>query len=401
MTDETHDHQTHDPLASARRIVVKVGSALVAQQDGGPAQDWLNALADDLAAIKKRDADILIVSSGAVALGAAQLGLTPAQGASLRLEEKQAAAAAGQLNLMNAWRSALSGVGVNVAQILLTLDDTEDRRRYLNARATLETLLDLGALPIVNENDTIATDEIRYGDNDRLAGHLAQMVGADLMIMLSDVDGLYTSDPHTDRSASHIPVIRQIDEAVVAAAGGPNKARGAGSGGMATKIEAARIAVNAGCAAIVARGDGERPLSALRAGARRTLFEPQGSPEKARRSWIAGRLQTSGSVTIDAGALAALRNGASLLPAGVSHIGAAFSKGDAISIRGPDGDLVATGLSAYDSSDAARITGKKSDEIEEILGYRRAALVHRNDLVMVSSLSPNALSQHRNRTSTP
>lgn len=383
---ETHG-QHCDPsalAASARRIVIKVGSALVVDQAGTVAAAWLSTLAEDIARLRARGVDVLIVSSGAVALGASALDMVKAGVKPLRLEEKQAAASVGQLGLMDAWRAAFSAHGLTMSQILLTLSDTENRRRYLNARATLETLLGLGVIPIVNENDTVATDEIRYGDNDRLAAHLAQMASADLLVMLSDVDGLYEDDPRTTPEAAHIPIVTDIDEAIIAMAGGPNAQRGTGSGGMATKIDAARIAVNAGCATIVGRGDRDNPINAISNGARCTVFAPISTPENARRSWIAGRIKPSGSVHIDAGALAALRDGASLLPAGVTRVEAPFAKGDAISIKGPDGAFVATGLSAYDSNEVDQITGLKSEQVEAVLGYRRAALVHRNDLVISS-----------------
>ncbi len=367
-------------VLSARRVVVKIGSALLLGTDGAVADGWLEGLARDLARLRAQGAEIVIVSSGAVGLGRGPLRLE----GRLRLEEKQAAAAAGQTRLMEAWRAALAPNGIEAAQILLTLADTEHRRRYLNARATLETLLALAAMPIVNENDTTATDEIRYGDNDRLAAHVAQMVGADALVMLTDIDGLYDADPRREPSASHIPLVETITTQTVAMAGGPNAKRGAGSGGMATKIEAAKIAVGAGCATVIARGDIDRPLKALEDGARATLFTPKSSPEKARRAWIAGRLKPMGALRVDAGAAAALKSRASLLAAGVTAVEGAFEKGDAIEIRGPGGALVAQGLSAYDSGEIAAIAGLKSAEVEQVLGYRRAAVVHCDDLALIT-----------------
>jgi len=378
MVEKTKNMRIPERVRAARRIVIKVGSALLLDDAGAVNTSWLMALAEDITALKSGDADVAIVSSGAIGLGRQLLGLERR----LKLEEKQAAAAAGQSLLMEAWQSALAPHALTAAQILLTLNDTEHRRRYLNARETIETLIGLGAIPIVNENDTIATDEIRYGDNDRLAAHVAQMCGADLLVMLSDIDGLYDRDPRIDDTAKHIPVVIDINADVEAMAGGPNAQRGAGSGGMATKIAAAKIAAASGCAAIVAKGNIDHPLSALQKDLRCTLFPPKQAQEKARRNWIAGRLKPRGAIQIDNGAAIALRNGASLLSAGVVQVEGAFEKGDAVAINGPDGALVAQGLCAYDSRELATIVGLKSEEIEDVLGYVRAAVVHRNDMAL-------------------
>lgn len=371
------------PLASARRVVVKVGSALIADTATGRAKSaWLEDLAADLAELRARGVQVLVVSSGAVALGRGALGLK----GKLRLEEKQAAAAAGQSRLMRAWEEALAPYGAPVAQALLTPDDTENRRRWLNGRATLETLLSLGAVPVINENDTVATIEIRYGDNDRLAARVAQMASADALVLLSDVDGLYTADPRTNPNAEHLPEIRTITAAIEAMAGGANAQAGVGSGGMRTKVEAAKIATAAGCAVAVTRGDVDRPLARLASGeGRATWFLPADDAPAAYKAWIAGALAPAGAVTIDAGALAALRRGASLLPAGVRAISGAFEKGDAVRVLGPDGAEIGRGLARYDSTDAAKIAGLRSIEIEAALGYMDGAtLIHADDLALTA-----------------
>lgn len=380
MAETTPYREAAEFILSARRVVIKVGSALLLDENGNVNAAWLKGLGADIAALRDTGAEVCIVSSGAVGLGRARLGLS----GRLRLEEKQAAAAAGQSVLMEAWRTALAPHGVNAAQILLTLADAEHRRRYLNARSTIITLFGLGAVPVMNENDTMATDEIRYGDNDRLAAHAAQMCGADALIMLTDIDGLYDRNPHEHADANHIRFVEMIDEKVAAMAAGPNAERAAGTGGMRTKIDAAKIAVAAGCATIIARGDVDRPLSALRNGARSTFFTPKATPEKARRAWIAGRLQPRGRIYVDAGAVAALRKGASLLPAGVTDVQEIFEKGDAIAIFGPGGALVGQGLAAYDSRDLDKVKGLQSADIETALGFRRAAAVHRDDLALIN-----------------
>ncbi|MCI5047029.1 MAG: glutamate 5-kinase [Aquisalinus sp.] len=367
-------------ISSANRLVVKVGSALLCDADGKPREEWLSSLAADIAALRKKNIEIVVVTSGAIALGRLRLGL---QG-NLRLEEKQAASAAGQVMLSQVWQAAFDRHGIQVAQILLTLDDTENRRRYLNARNTFRTLLDNQALPLVNENDTIATSEIRYGDNDRLAAHAAQLGEADTLVILSDVDGLYTSDPNTDPDATLIPVVKKITPEIEALASGPNPKAGVGSGGMSSKIAAAKIAGRNGCATIIAQGRKKNPLAALLNGQPATLIEPSSSPDNARRQWIAGRLQPMGEISLDAGAVAALRAGKSLLPAGVAEVAGNFTRGDAVSLVDPAGRVIAQGLAAWSVEEINKIAGLKSDEIEEKIGYkRRPAIVEKNDLVLM------------------
>jgi glutamate 5-kinase len=370
-------------IASAKRIVVKVGSALLVGEDGAVDGVWLATLAADIARLKARGVQPLVVSSGSVALGRRRLGLGRGK---LDLERKQAAAAAGQSLLMRAWEEAFQPHAIPCAQILLTPDDTETRRRFLNARATLGTLLELGALPVVNENDTVATEELRYGDNDRLAARVAQMIGADLLVLLSDVDGLYSADPRSNPAAQHIPLVAELTTEIEAMAGGSNAAAGTGVGGMATKLAAARIAQGAGCATLIALGrreDGRPPLSAVEAGARSTLFEPHATPAAAYKQWIAGSLAPQGSLQVDAGAATALKAGKSLLPAGVKAVEGTFEKGDAVLVRGPDGGEIGKGLAAYGADEARAIMGKRSDAIEALLGYAgRPVLIHRDDLVL-------------------
>ncbi len=365
------------PLHSAKNVVVKIGSALVA--DGAqPRQNWLNALAADIAAMRSRGCHVVLVSSGAIALGRRLLGPSVPR----KLEGKQAAAALGQPLLMAAMREAFQAQGVPVAQALLTLEDTENRRRWLNARATLKTLLDAGAIPIINENDTIATDEIRYGDNDRLAARVAQMISADVLVLLSDIDGLYTSDPRQDPSATHIPEVRELDAKHLDMAGEPNADAGVGSGGMVTKLAAARIAWSAGCATAITIGDRPKPLSDLLTGARATWILPPLSPDKAREIWLRGHLTPEGAFHIDAGAARALDDGASLLPVGLVQVEGEFARGAAVAVKNPDGEIIAKGVTAYSSADAMRIAGAQSDQVESILGQRgRPALIHRDDLV--------------------
>lgn len=368
-----------EALEGARRLVIKVGSALLCDEAGAVREKWLASLCDDVAALRARGCEVVIVTSGAIALGRGLLKLAGA----LRLDEKQAASAAGQTILVAAWQRAFDRHGVKVAQILLTLDDTENRRRYLNARATFSTLLELGAMPLVNENDTIATQEIRYGDNDRLGAHAAQIVGADLLVILSDIDGVYDSDPRRNEGAKHLPLIERVTAVIERAATGPNPAAGVGSGGMASKIAAAKIAGASGCATVIAAGLGLNPLAAIDRGARATLIRPQESREGARRRWIAGRLKALGKVHVDAGAALALLRGASLLPAGVTRVEGDFQRGDAVEIVDPAGASLAQGLSAYSAIEVAALAGKRSDEIEKILGYRRRpAVVEKNDLVL-------------------
>lgn len=368
---------TVSPLRSASRIVVKIGSALVASGMAAQ-QDWLNALARDVAEMRKRGQEVLIVSSGAIALGRGFLGDEKPH----KLADKQAAAALGQPLLMSAMAQAFRAVGLNVAQSLLTLDDTENRRRWLNARATLDVLLEAGAVPIINENDTIATDEIRYGDNDRLAARVAQMVSADVLVLLSDIDGLYTADPRIDPSAQHIAVLHDITPEHDDMAGESNADAGVGSGGMATKIAAARIAWQAGCATVITLGNRERPLMAIEDGATATWLLPPLTPAKAREIWLQGHLTPEGAFWIDAGAVKALEQGASLLPVGLKRVEGRFDRGAAVAIKAMDGQVIAKGVTAYASGDAARIAGMQSDAVEAALGQRgRPALIHRDDLV--------------------
>lgn len=373
-----------DALKRARRIVVKVGSSLVARSDGAPDLAWMADLAQDLSALRGRGADCMLVSSGAVALGRGRLGLDR----SSRLDEKQAAASVGQSLLMQAWDQALSSVGFICGQVLLTREDTETRRRWLNARATVETLLRHGAVPVVNENDTVATEEIRYGDNDRLAARAAQLVRADLLVLLSDVDGLYTADPRKDPAARRIDRIESLNDEVLSMAAGPNAAAGLGTGGMTTKLQAAGIAGAAGCATVITLGKRGRPLSAIAGGAASTLIVAPASPSTAYKQWIAGSLHPRGALLVDAGAALALASGKSLLPSGVSGVRGAFDKGDCVRVEGPDGALLALGLVQYGATDVERLTGAKSSEIEARLGYKgRPELLHRDDLVLMTGVS--------------
>ena len=371
-------------LGTARRLIVKIGSALLVDAETGQLRRaWLDALADDVAAARARGTEVLIVSSGAIAVGRHHLGLdnSTLNGRALKLEEKQAAAATGQIRLAHAYQETLARHGITVAQILLTPDDTEMRRRHLNARATLNQLLALGAVPVINENDTVGTAEIRFGDNDRLAARVAQMISADTLVLLSDVDGLYTADPRRDPRAEHIRVVRELTPEIEAMAGAAPA--GYSSGGMVTKLAAARIALAAGCRMVIAKGMPLHPLRAILDGAPATWFLPQATPLTARKRWIAGSLNTAGIVTIDQGAAAALERGGSLLPAGIVEVEGGFERGDAILVRRRDGTAVARGLSAYGAADAGLIAGHKSGEIEALLGYRgRDEVIHRDDLVL-------------------
>ena len=363
-----------------RRIVVKVGSSsLFDHAAGALRREWLEALADDLADRAKAGVDLLVVSSGAIALGRNVLKLPSAQ---LKLEESQAAAAVGQIALARIWTETLAKRGLTGAQILLTLGDTEERRRYLNARSTIAKLLELRAIPVINENDTVATTEIRYGDNDRLAARVATMMSADLLVLLSDVDGLYDAPPGENKNARRIPVVPRVSAEIEAAAGaaGSDLSRG----GMRTKIEAAKIATNAGVHMIIASGHTLNPLKAIASDAACTWFLTPANPVTARKKWIGGSLEPRGAIHVDAGAVAALRRGKSLLPAGVVRVEGAFARGDAVVVRGPDGAEVGRGLVAYDRDDAERLIGQNSEKIEGILGYRgRSEMVHRDDLVIV------------------
>lgn len=363
-------------LADARRLVIKIGSALLVG-DGGLKEDWLRGLCDDVAAWRRRGSDVVLVSSGSIALGRRILGL-PA--GSLPLEQAQAAAAVGQIRLARAYEEALAPHGVTTAQILLTLEDSADRRRYLNSRATLQTLLGLGVVPIVNENDTVATDEIRYGDNDRLAAQIAVTSGADQLLLLSDVDGLYTANPKTDPTARHLPVIEALTPEIEAMGGDP--VSGLSKGGMKTKLMAARTAIAGGCAMAIAEGSVRNPLSAVANGARASWFLPEGDPRVARKRWIAA-MKPKGTLTIDRGAAEALSRGKSLLPAGVRHVAGEFGRGEPVAIAGPAGETLALGLTRYTSDEARLIAGHRSARIEDILGYPgRAALIHRDDMAL-------------------
>ena len=370
-------------LTDAKRIVVKVGSALLVDADKGRLnRSWLETFAADVARLRKRGQEVILVSSGAIALGRRHLGLSSGK---LRLEESQAAAAVGQIRLAHAYKELLEVHDITVAQILLTLGDTELRRRYLNARGTLNTLLALGSVPVINENDTVATAEIRYGDNDRLAARVAQMVSADCLILLSDIDGLYTANPHDHPEAEFISRVLEISPAIEAMAGGVSSSMG--SGGMHTKIAAAKIAVGAGCHLCIAKGGFPHPLKRIEEGVRCTWFVPSSTPVATRKQWIAGTLKPAGAIAVDEGAVRALMGGKSLLPAGVTRAVGRFDRGDTVSIMGPDGAEVARGISAYSDSDAARIIGRKSGEIEKVLGFRgRDEIVHRDDLVVLKAV---------------
>jgi glutamate 5-kinase len=366
-------------IAAAKRLVLKIGSALlVDDKTGRIRRDWLDALADDVAECRKAGQEVVIVTSGAIAAGRRLLGLA---GSALRLEEKQAAAAAGQVRLAHAYQESLARHDITAAQVLVTLSDTEERRRHLNARATLLTLLEIGAVPVINENDTVATEEIRFGDNDRLGARVAQMVSADTLVLFSDIDGLYTANPKTDLGAKHLAEIREITPEIVAMAGAPISADS--RGGMITKLEAAKIAFGAGCRMAIADGRIPNPLGALRRGARCTWFLPPAEPRTARKRWIASAILSGGAVTVDEGAVKALRGGRSLLPAGIVAIEGRFRRGDAIMVRDQSGREIARGLCAYSAEDTALIKGRRSADIEAILGYRgRDELIHRDDLVL-------------------
>ena len=369
-------------IHDSRRLVIKIGSALLADDDGNLHTTWIDALAADVAELRRAGTEILIVSSGAIAIGRRLLGLARGpRNRALRLEESQAAAATGQVRLAHAWQDALARHDVTVAQILLTTDDTENRRRYLNARGTMTTLLKLGVVPVINENDTVATEEIRFGDNDRLAARVAQMVSADTCVILSDIEGLYTADPVHDAGASHIGEVRAITPEIEAMAGATSNEDG--SGGMVTKIEAARIATQAGCRLAIGDGRIDRPLQAFEGDATCTWFVPQGEPLTARKRWIAASLNPVGSIVVDAGAAKALVAGKSLLPAGVVRVEGTFERGDPVVVRDVDGAELARGLSAYSSGDADSIKGLKSSETEAVLGYRgREEMIHRDDLIL-------------------
>lgn len=376
-------------LKNYRRIVVKIGSSLLVDRTTGLKQAWLESLGADIAALQAEGVEVLVVSSGAIALGRTVLGLPSG---TLKLEESQAAAAAGQIALAKAYADVLGAHKIVAGQVLLTLSDTEERRRYLNARATIETLLKLKAVPVVNENDTVATNEIRYGDNDRLAARVATMLGADLLILLSDIDGLYTAPPHKDPNAKFLSVVESITPDIEAMAG--VAASELSRGGMKTKLDAGKIANAAGTAMIITSGLRSHPLAAIDLGERSTLFKASHAPVSAWKVWISGHLEATGHLLIDDGALKALQSGKSLLPAGVREVQGSFQRGDTVSIINAQGVEVARGLAGYDAGDAIKIAGHKSSEIEGILGYfARSSMVHRNDLVMRGS-GEEALALH-------
>ncbi len=368
------------PIEGARRLVVKIGSSILVDETKGEIRrDWLETLTDDVARLHKGGCEVVLVSSGAIRLGRTHFKLAPGP---LKLEESQAAAATGQIQLAHAYQEALARHGITVAQVLLTLDDSEERRRYLNARQTMATLLAMKAVPVINENDTVATDEIRFGDNDRLSARVAEMISADTLVLLSDIDGLYTGDPRLDTSARFIPEIREITPAIEAMGG--SAASELSNGGMATKLIAGRIAMAAGCRMAIADGRAVGALGALIDGkARCSWFLPEGSPLSARKKWIKGSLKTAGALLVDDGAVRALSAGKSLLPAGVTAIEGEFKRGDVVDVKDRAGRLLARGLVAYAADDARRIAGRKSAEIEHLLGFRgRDEIVHRDDLVV-------------------
>ncbi|TDI63682.1 MAG: glutamate 5-kinase [Alphaproteobacteria bacterium] len=382
MNEQAHTDRITS-LTRAKRVIVKIGSALLVDRTTGRINEsWLTSLAEDIARLHARGQEVAIVSSGAIALGRRALGLKAGK---LKLEESQAAAAAGQIHLVHAYEEALRPHNITIAQILLTLTDSEERRRYLNARSTLEILLGVHAVPIVNENDTVATSEIRYGDNDRLAARVAQMISADCLVLLSDIDGLYNKDPTKYKDAVLVPEVKEItpDIEAMAETVSPRDAMGLGSGGMVTKLMAARICLNAGCHLVIGNGHTFHPLKAIEQGASCTWFVPSATPLAARKQWIVGALDPKGTIRVDAGAVQALRQGKSLLPAGIIDVKGHFERGDAVIVQGPSDQEIARGLTAYSQQDAAKIMGHKSREIERLLGYRgRTAMIHVDDLVI-------------------
>lgn len=365
--------------AAARRVVVKIGSALLVDRETGKLKaEWLASLLDDVTALAQAGKEVVLVSSGAIALGRHTLKLPKGP---LALEQSQAAASVGQISLAHAYQDMCAARGLTAAQILLTLGDTEERRRYLNARQTISTLLALKAIPVVNENDTVATAEIRYGDNDRLSARVASMVSADLLVLLSDIDGLYTAPPQSDPNARHLPLVTAITPEIEAMAG--DAGTELSKGGMKTKIEAGRIALGSGINMVITTGKVMNPLRAIADGAKVTWFLAPTDPVTAKKRWITGQLEPKGTLHVDAGAERALVQGKSLLPAGVTRVDGAFDRGDAVIIRAPDGRELGRGLTAYSSADAARIAGKRSTEIAEILGFAgRAELIHRDDMAL-------------------
>jgi glutamate 5-kinase len=365
-------------LSTFRRLVVKVGSSLLVDDQGALNRDWLEKLSEDIAALAREGHEILVVSSGAIAIGSSVIGINKKRA---RLEDLQAAAAAGQVQLVHAYQEALCSHDISVAQVLLTPDDTEDRRRFLNARRTFGKLIERSVIPVINENDTVATTEICYGDNDRLAARIAQLVMADALVLLSDVDGFYTADPGADENAEHIPIVTSIDSDTLAMAGETRS--DVGTGGMATKVQAASIATHAGCSTIIASGVIPHPLKALNEGARCTVFRATATPAAARQQWLAGLLEVSGELHIDQGAAKALRDGSSLLPVGVAKVIGNFRRGDVVALKDLSGVQIGRGLAEYSADDATRLVGVRSDQIENVLGYReRATMVHRDELVL-------------------
>lgn len=365
-------------LNDAQRVVIKIGSALLVDKKSGDLRrDWLLALAEDVARLKERGADVILVSSGSIALGRGVLGLPPTQ---LPLEQSQAAAAVGQIRLARAYEEALAPHGITTAQVLVTLEDSADRRRYLNSRATMETLVGMGVVPIVNENDTVATDEIRFGDNDRLGAQVAVTVGADTLVLLSDVDGFYSANPNDDPTAHRFDIIEDITPEIEAMAG--DAGSGLSKGGMKTKLMAAKTATASGCAMVITEGSVLHPLRALENGANATWFTPHLDPHAARKRWISS-MKPRGTLVVDDGAARALKQGKSLLPAGVTDVSGSFGRGDPLIIRDAEGRDLGMGLSRYTSAESRAIKGHRSDEIEEILGYPgRAALIHRDDMAI-------------------
>lgn len=365
-------------LSSYRRLVIKVGSSLLVDDQGALNRDWLEKLADDIASLARDDHEILVVSSGAIAIGSSVIGINKKRA---RLEDLQAAAAAGQVQLVHAYQEALRRHDISAAQVLLTPDDTEDRRRFLNARRTFGKLIERSVIPVINENDSVATTEICYGDNDRLAARIAQLVMADALVLLSDVDGFYTADPGTDENAEHIPVVSNISSDTLAMAGETRS--DVGTGGMATKVQAASIATHAGCSTIIASGVIPHPLRELDDGARCTIFKATATPAAARKQWLAGVLETGGELYVDEGAVRALREGGSLLPVGVARVVGSFRRGDVVVLKDTSGMEIGRGLAEYSDSDAVRLVGVRSSQIESVLGYReRATMVHRDELVL-------------------
>lgn len=365
-------------LSDYRRLIIKIGSSLLVDEAGELDRVWLDSIADDVVALIEQGHEVLIVSSGAIAIGSKVLSINTRRA---RLEELQAAAAAGQVQLVHAYQGALGRHDRVAAQILLTPDDTEHRRRFLNARRTLAKLLQRGVVPIINENDTVATEEIRYGDNDRLAARVAQLVMADALILLSDVDGLYTADPLDSSAAEHVPLVRNIDDKILAMAGETRS--DVGSGGMTTKLQAAQIATHAGCSTVITNGSAAHSLRELGAGARHTLFAASGTPAAARKQWLAGLLDVRGELKLDRGAVEALAAGGSLLPVGIVAVSGNFCRGDVVSLLNDQGIEIGRGLAEYSEHEAAMLCGCHSDQIGERLGYRgRAVMIHRDELVL-------------------